>query len=137
MASLNSRENHISYRQCAVRSGAHRAGELLEPGQTRHNATVVWAASDRQPVPISGTAEELSVTAPSKVRQISAQSQSPNLGPSSALLGVCLCLMLHKRFARPVLLLHQAKAPLAYFAVLPPEAITFLASFGRHSFLVP
>ncbi len=68
-----------------------------------------------------------------------------------------LCLMLRKRFARSVLLLHQACQPfrqhlheivvlgslcahkprlhpealLAYFAMLPPQAITFLAHFYR------
>jgi len=84
--------------------------------------------------------------------------QSPIVGFGSAFLRMILCLMLYKRFASSVLLLHQAcqslrqrlhqivilgglcvpepcfhlEALLAHFAVLPPEAITFLARLSRH-----
>jgi hypothetical protein len=63
------------------------------------------------PYQFSGTAQELSVTAPGKNAPIRAQSQSPILGTGSAFLGVRLCLMLYKRLAGSILLLHQACQP--------------------------
>jgi len=70
------------------------------------------AASGRQPVPVSGSCSGSFQLPPNaKSAPIRVGSQSPNVGLGGTLSGVSLCLMLYKRFACPVLLLHEVYQP--------------------------
>lgn len=91
------------------------AADMSAPvGENFITARCPWEAFEGRlpignPYQSAESARELSVAAWCNIAPITAQSQSPSWGySSSAYSGVGLCLMLDKRLAGAVLLLHQA-----------------------------